>query len=82
MPSLQVRELPEQIYRKLRDQAQNEHRSISQQAIVTLAKGLDIDLESSKRRKMVIARIKEEAKAYQQFRLTSPELLVRKDRER
>jgi len=82
MPSLQVRELPEEIYRKLRDQAQNEHRSISQQAIVTLAKGLDIDLESSKRRKIVIARIKEEAEAYQQFELTSPELLVRRDRER
>jgi len=82
MPSLQVRELPEQIYRKLRDQAKNEHRSISQQAIVTLAKGLDIDLESSKRRKIVIARIKEEVETYQQFELTSPELLVRKDRER
>ena len=82
MPSLQVRELPEQIYRKLSDQAQNEHRSISQQAIVTLAKGLDIDLESLKRRKIVIARIQERAEAYQQFELTNPELLIRKDRER
>jgi plasmid stability protein len=46
MPSLQVRELPEPIYRKLAAEADKEHRSLSQQAIAVLARGLD-DLRKS-----------------------------------
>ncbi len=43
MPSIQVRDLPEQIYSKIKNNAQKDHRSLSQQAIVTLKKGLGID---------------------------------------
>ena len=47
MPSIQVRDLPEQIYRKLKINAKKDHRSLSQQAIVTLKKGLGIDSNST-----------------------------------
>jgi plasmid stability protein len=40
MPSLQVRELPENIYRLLQENAAKEHRSLAQEAVVTLAKSL------------------------------------------
>jgi hypothetical protein len=42
MPSLQVRDLPEAIYRKLLNEAEKEHRSLAQQAIAVLAIGLGV----------------------------------------
>ncbi len=50
MPSLQVRDLPEEIYQALKRAAQAEHRSLSQQAIVALAKGLNLGVDHRKRR--------------------------------
>ena len=50
MPSLQVRDLPEGIYQALKRAAQAEHRSLSQQAIVALARGLDLGVDHRKRR--------------------------------
>ncbi len=82
MPSLQVRELPEPIYRLLQEEARKEHRSFAQQAIVTLAKGLGITENPKKRRAEVLRNILEnpvEAKADQ---LIDPVSLVREDRER
>ena len=38
MPSLQVRDLPEYIYRKLVEKAASEYRSIAQQTIILLKK--------------------------------------------
>ncbi|PJB45498.1 MAG: hypothetical protein CO108_07270 [Deltaproteobacteria bacterium CG_4_9_14_3_um_filter_63_12] len=38
MASLQIRELPEHVYRMLADKAQRERRSLAQQAIVELDK--------------------------------------------
>ena len=40
MVSLQIRKLPENIYALLKRKAEAEHRSIAQEAIVLLAKGL------------------------------------------
>ena len=42
MSSLQIRELPENIYSLLKRRAEAEHRSIAQEAIALLAKGLVI----------------------------------------
>ena len=44
MASLQVRELTENIYSLLKRRAEAEHRSIAQEAIVLLAKGLDTSI--------------------------------------
>ena len=50
MASLQVRELPENIYSLLKRRAEAEHRSIAQEAIVLLAKGLDTSIAPKERR--------------------------------
>ena len=54
MAILQVRDLPDQIYEKLKKEAQKKHRSLSQQAIVTLAKGLDAPYNAKEMRLMLL----------------------------
>ncbi len=82
MPILQVRDLPEQIYQKLKEQAIKEQRSITQQAIITLAKGLEIELNSVNKRKRLLSIIKEEANLYSEYELSNPVDLIREDRNR
>ena len=79
MPSLQVRELPEHIYRTLCHEAEAAHRSIAQQAVAALAKGLQLELEPRARRMALLATIQKEA---HQTTLPDPALLIREDRER
>ena len=57
MPSLQVRELPDNIYRLLQEKAATEHRSLAQEAIVVLAKGLETSTSNKNRRKRLLAAI-------------------------
>jgi len=57
MPSLQVRELPENIYRLLKNRAAAAHRSLEQEAIMTLAKGLETSTSNKDRRARVLAAI-------------------------
>jgi len=40
MPTIQIRDLPEHLHYKLKEEAGKQHRSLSQQAIVVLSKGL------------------------------------------
>lgn len=82
MPSLQIRELPEQIYRKLKQQSELEHRTLSQQAIVTLARGLNIAIEPISRRKHVLDFLKKNAQNLSKYELSDPVKLIREDRER
>lgn len=57
MPSLQVRELPENIYHLLQERAQTMHRSLAQEAIVVLAKGLETNTTNKQRRQQILAKI-------------------------
>jgi len=82
MPSLQVRELPENIYLSLCREAEAEHRSIAQQAVATLAKGLNLELSPQIRRKAILEAIHEGTEKYTADRLTDPAMLIREDRER
>jgi len=41
MPSLVIKNLPEEVHRKLKETAKREHRSMIQQAIVLLERGLE-----------------------------------------
>ena len=82
MPSLQVRELPEHIYRTLCHQAEISHRSIAQQAVATLAKGLSLDLAPQMRRKALLAVIREGAVPPTSAELPDPAQLIREDRDR
>ncbi|MBN8707155.1 MAG: hypothetical protein J0L62_14890 [Bacteroidetes bacterium] len=54
MPTLQVRDLPEDIYRKLSYLAEKEHRSLAQEAIVLLKEGLENKLSNKGRRKRIL----------------------------
>ncbi len=82
MPSLQVRELPEQIYLTLCREAEAEHRSIAQQAVATLAKGLNLEIAPQLRRKAVLSVIREESAQYVLSGIPDPALIIREDRER
>lgn len=82
MPSIQVRDLPEQIYRKLQINAKKDHRSLSQQAIVTLKKGLDIDENSKERRRILVDQILSRRVLIDIDKLDDPANLIREDRDR
>lgn len=82
MPSLQVRELPEHIYQSLCHEAEASHRSIAQQAVAILAKGLKLDLAPQVRRKALLASIREGAASQVTGELPDPSLLIREDRDR
>lgn len=82
MPSLQVREVPEHIYTKLHAEAKKEHRSFAQQAVATLAKGLDLTEDPKERRAKLIRKIMEEPFVTDTSRLDDPVVLIRKDRDR
>jgi len=57
MPTLQVRDVPEHIYRRLTDLAEKERRSLAQQTLVVLAKGLEIEIDPKARRREALHRI-------------------------
>ena len=58
MPTLQVRDVPDHIYRRLADLAEKERRSLAQQTLVVLAKGLEIDIDPKARRRAALERAK------------------------
>jgi len=80
MPSLQIRELPDDLYQALAFRAEQEHRSLAQQAVAELRR--IPELTGAERRKRVIAHIRATLKAPEVPVTPSPEALVREDRER
>lgn len=82
MPSIQIRDLPEQIYSKIKNNAQKDHRSLSQQAIVTLKKGLGIDEDHKERRRILVDQIMSRRVAFDIAKLENPANLIREDRDR
>ncbi|MGD2085056.1 MAG: hypothetical protein PVH61_02635 [Candidatus Aminicenantes bacterium] len=82
MPSLQVRELPDSIYRKLSELAHKEHRSIVQQAVMLLAKSLDVEISPGARRKQILDEIKAQSEELKKYSLKDPVQIIREERER
>ena len=83
MSSLQVRELPENIYSLLKRRAEAEHRSIAQEAIALLAKGLETLISPKVRRTKLLQKIAEESGLSDgTVSKLDPVELIRKDRER
>ncbi len=80
MPSLQIRDLPDDVYQALAFPARREHRSLAQQAVVELRRMPE--LAAMERRQHVIAHILESLQTPEQPLTPSPEELVREDRER
>ena len=83
MSSLQVKELPENIYSLLKRRAEAEHRSIAQEAISLLAKGLETSISPKVRRTKLLQKIAEESGLSDgTVSKLDPVELIRKDRER
>jgi len=81
MPSLQIRDLPEDVYEALAFRAEAEHRSLAQQAIVELRR--IPELTARERRLEILKELKKGIVAEPPLRLIpAAEALVREDRER
>jgi plasmid stability protein len=82
MPSLQVRELPEHIYRKLVAEAEKEHRSLAQQAVAVLARGLGVELDPRERRRRLLDELRENPIKIPKGKRLDTVAMIREDRER
>jgi len=82
MPSLQVREMPTVLYDALRESAKREHRSIAQQAVVTLSRGMDISENQDIRRKILLQDIKQNLICPDGMNLSASCSLIKEDRTR
>ena len=80
MPTLQVRDVPAEIYRQLSFLADKEHRSLTQEAIVILKEGIEVKLGDKSRRVEAIRKLEE--LGIDGAGLPDPVALVREDRER
>ena len=80
MPTLQVRDLPEDVYIKLNMIASEENRSIAQQTIVLLKESLGLHINNKIRRKALLEKLSE--KKYPNTDEIDVVQLIREDRER
>ena len=81
MPSLQIRDLPPDVYEALSARAEAAHRSLAQQAVVELRR--IPELAARDRRMEVLAEIREELRREGTRPLPiEPAELIREDRER
>jgi hypothetical protein len=81
MPLIQVRDVPDHIYRLLAEQAEKERRSLAQQVLAVLARGLEVELDAKARRQKVLRAI-QEGNPQKTRSLTGPDKLIREDRRR
>ena len=82
MPSLQVREMPTVLYDALCESAKHDHRSIAQQAVVTLSRGLNLDEHSHVRRKKLLYDINKNMICPKDLNLPDAVTLIKEDRAR
>ena len=80
MPAIQVRDVPEPIYRKLSELAEREHRSLAQQTLAILAASLNVETDFKARRKKILAGVSSLPKTRRP--LPDPTELIREDRNR
>jgi hypothetical protein len=81
MPLLQVRDVPERIYRLLAEQAERERRSLAQQAVAVLARGLEVEVDAKSRRRSLVDSILS-GPPDRRRKLSDPARLIREDRQR
>jgi plasmid stability protein len=81
MASLQIRDLPDEVYEALAYRAKAEHRSLAQQAIVELRR--IPELTARERRLAILRDLKQRIETEPQRRFSrTPEDMIREDRER
>ena len=82
MPTLQIRKLPDEIYQALKTAAEGARRSLSQQAIIALAKGLDVPLDFRERRRIILREIQEDTHLWKKLENVDVAAWIREDRSR
>lgn len=80
MPTLQVRDLPDEVYMQLNYLAEKEHRSLAQETIAVLKEGLTVKLGNSERRSKLLDQ--DDPLGIDGRKLRDPVELIREDRER
>ena len=80
MSTLQIRNLPEDVYQALSLRAEREHRSLAQQAIIELRNLPEV--RARQKRIEVLSRIQKELHNATDTLSRSPEVMVREDRDR
>ena len=78
MPLLQVKDFPENMYSLLQQRAKAEHRSFSQEIVVTIAKGLN----HKARRAQLLQEIEQNPEVPEKVDIVDPVELIREDRDR
>jgi hypothetical protein len=78
---IQVRDVPDHMYRLLVQQAEKERRSLAQQVVAVLARGLQVDMDAKARRSKVMEAIRA-SDCRQTRKLSDPAKLIRQDRRR
>ena len=80
MPLLQLRESPEDIYKKILYVTKNENRTIAQQVVVLLEKELGQPESNRERRKRLIEKL-ETREISSEIKKIDPVFLIRDDRD-
>jgi hypothetical protein len=62
MPLLQVRDFPSDIYEEISFEARRENRTIAQQTIVLIKKGLGEEISNKERRHQLLERLEKQCK--------------------
>jgi hypothetical protein len=57
MAVIQIHDVPGHIYRRLAEEAEREHRSLAQQTLEVLSRGLGAEIDAKARRKKVLKAI-------------------------
>jgi hypothetical protein len=81
MPLLQVRDFPEDVYKEITFEAHRQNRTIAQQTIVLIKKGLGEEMSNRERRKLAVERTFSRA-IPQNVKSVDYVKFVREDRER
>jgi hypothetical protein len=82
MPNLQVREVPVHVYGQLKELAAREHRSLAQQTLITIERGLSTIGDARERRRTVLNRIRARRSYPEAAALPDPVDMLREDRAR
>ncbi len=81
MPTLQVRNLPEHIYRKLVERAKAKRSSIARETVYLLQKSLDMDEHKREQKDILINKMLQSPLPNGDL-LPDPVLMIREDRNR
>ena len=81
MPTIQVRNLPEHIYRKIVERAKAKRSSITSETIYLLQRSLEMD-DNKREQRLALIKVMENNQVPNADALPDPVTLIREDRDR